>query len=75
MARHRTTISISSEGWREVRAQLAHEQARRIVPQWLRPAQYLVLLAERQLLAQAEGRAPGPGITAPSKGGRGKRVK
>ena len=68
--RHRTTCTFSTEGWRAVKAELAREQRRRIVPQWLRPAQYVVLLAERQLLAQKEGRAPGLGITAPSKGGR-----
>ncbi len=68
--RHRTTCTFSTEGWHAVAAELAREQRRRIVPQWLKPAQYVVLLAERQLLAQAEGRVPTAGITEPSKGGR-----
>ena len=70
--RHRTTCSFSPEGWRLVKRELAHEQERRNLPQWLRPSQYVVLLAERQLLAQGEGRKPGPGVTKPSKGGRPK---
>lgn len=72
--RHRTTCTFSSDGWRLVAAELAREQRRRNLPQWLRPAQYVVLLAERQLLAQKEGRAPGPGVTRPRKGGRPRSV-
>ena len=68
--RHRTTCSFSPQGWRVVKAELSREQERRIIPQWLRPSQYVVLLAERQLLAQSEGRKSGHGITVPSKGGR-----
>lgn len=68
--RHRTTATFSVEGWRALKKELVHEQERRNIPQWLKPGQYVVLLAERQLLAQAEGLKPGPGITKPSKGGR-----
>lgn len=68
--RHRITATFSTKGWRSLLKELEREQERRNLPPWLRPPQYVVLLAERQLLAQKEGRKPGPGITNPSKGGR-----
>lgn len=70
--KHRTSAMFSAAGWRLLLKELAREQERRIVPQWLKPGQYVVLLAERQLLAQSEGRKPGAGITTPTKGGRPK---
>lgn len=68
--RHRTTATFSTAGWRELKRELEREKERRIVPQWLKLGQYTVLLAERQLLAQSEGRKPGAGLTTPQKGGR-----
>lgn len=53
---HRTTTTYPAEVWEEIKRELEKEQAAGNLPKWMSPARYGALLAERQLIAQREGR-------------------